>query len=495
MRITEHPILGFAPRRKKEAHFSFDGQSMLGYEGETIAAALHAAGVRTLRRSLVHGRPRGFFCAIGKCASCLMRVDGMDNVRVCITPLREGMAIETQSGKGVPDSGGEDIQRQKIQRPIEKRTDVAIIGAGPAGLSAAIQAATMGARVTLIDENAQAGGQLIKQTHRFFGGKAQYAGIRGVDIAPRLLGELDGGELLLDATAIGCYQDVKEEKVLAVVQDGRLIRIRTNAVVIAAGAQENMLAFPQNDLPGVYGAGAVQTLMNVYGIKPGQKVLMVGAGNVGLIVSYQLLQAGVDVVGVVEAMPHIGGYHVHAAKLRRCGVPIWVSHTIQRVSGENKEGGGKDKEGIKKAVIVELDEQYRPIDGTEREVEVDVVCLAVGLTPTTELLHQAGCEMAYVPKLGGWVALHDDGLETTMQGVYVAGDASGVEEASTAMLEGQLAGVMAAAQTIGTEEAWQKARTAQEEIAGQLAALRSGPFGEDARIGKEKIRREWEERR
>ena len=98
MRIVQHPILTFARGRK--ISFTFDGRTLEGYEGEPIAAALHDAGVKVLRRSIRLGRPRGFFCAVGKCSSCLMKVDGKPNVRVCIEPLREGMRVETQRGKG-----------------------------------------------------------------------------------------------------------------------------------------------------------------------------------------------------------------------------------------------------------------------------------------------------------------------------------------------------------------------------------------------------------
>lgn len=98
MRITQHPILRFD--RGKELHFIFNGQPMTGYEGETIAAALHAAGVKELAKSAEKRRPRGFYCAIGNCASCQMVVDGEPNVRTCVTLLREGMVVETQEGKG-----------------------------------------------------------------------------------------------------------------------------------------------------------------------------------------------------------------------------------------------------------------------------------------------------------------------------------------------------------------------------------------------------------
>jgi predicted molibdopterin-dependent oxidoreductase YjgC len=97
-RIKDHPILRF--EKKKKVKFIFDGREVEGYEGEPIACALHAMGVRVLRRSIYLNRPRGFFCALGRCSSCLMKVDGVSNIMVCITPLREGMIVETQTGRG-----------------------------------------------------------------------------------------------------------------------------------------------------------------------------------------------------------------------------------------------------------------------------------------------------------------------------------------------------------------------------------------------------------
>lgn len=99
MRIDDHPILSF--ERGRPVQFTFDGRELTGYEGEVIAAALHATGVRVLSESHGRHRPRGFFCAIGNCSSCLMVVDGEPNVRVCVEPLRQGMRVETQLGKGV----------------------------------------------------------------------------------------------------------------------------------------------------------------------------------------------------------------------------------------------------------------------------------------------------------------------------------------------------------------------------------------------------------
>ena len=156
--------------------------------------------------------------------------------------------------------------------------------------------------------------------------------------------------------------------------------------------------------------------MNEHGVIPGNKVLMIGAGNIGLIVSYQLMQAGVKVEAIIEATSRIGGYLVHAAKVRRLGVPILTNHTITKALG---------KEEVEGAVICKLDENWRQIPGTERTLDVDTICLAVGLSPLVELLMHTGCKMKYVPQLGGYAPVRDDNLETTATGFYVAGDAAG----------------------------------------------------------------------
>lgn len=478
MRIAEHPILTF--KRGREVEFELDGRRLGGYEGESIAAALHAAGVRVLRRSVTRKRPRGFFCAIGRCSSCLMTVDGVPNVMTCVTPLRGGMRISTQTGKGTLPVEGAHLPPSGAGLPEDLgKVPLAIVGAGPAGLSAAIFAGRLGVRATVLDENDVAGGQLIKQTHMFFGSREHYARVRGIDIGRKLLDELAGlpVEIHTGATVLGLY----EGNVLSILKDGRHSRLAADAVILATGASENALAFENCDLPGVYGAGAVQTLMNVYGVVPGRRVLMVGAGNIGLIVSYQLLQAGVDVAGVIDAAPEVGGYHVHAAKIRRAGVPILTSHTILRALGTDRVEG---------AEICRVDSDWQPVRGAERTVEADTICLAVGLTPNCELAFQAGSSQTSVPELGGWVAAHDDDLMTAVPGVFIAGDASGIEEASTAMLEGRLAGI-AAAERLRSDLDREEVRRLKDAALRGLDELRAGPFGERPRIGKRRVLESW----
>ncbi len=353
--------------------------------------------------------------------------------------------------------------------------DVIVIGAGPAGLMAALRAGEAGAGVLLIDREPFTGGQLVKQTHRFFGSKHQYAGTRGFDIAVRITEKIEclkNVKILLEATALGYYED----GVLTVLHEGRMLKFKGKAIVVATGAHERFLPFENNDLPGVYGAGAVQTLMNVYGVLPAKRILMVGAGNIGLIVSYQLVQAGVEVAAIIEAAPRIGGYLVHASKVRRLGVPIMTGYTIKRALG---------KECVRGAIICKIDENWNPVEGTEIKIEVDAVCLAVGLSSLCELLWQAEVPMVYIPELGGHVPLRNEDMETPVERIYVAGDAAGIEEATSAMLEGELAGINAVSKLGYSVEDYANKRG---KILSDLKNLRSGPVGEKIRAGLARLR-------
>ncbi len=356
-----------------------------------------------------------------------------------------------------------------------KQAELVIIGGGPAGLCAAISALESGAKVLIIERNKNLGGQLVKQTHMFFGSEKQYASTRGIDITEILLNKLnnykENVEILTETTVVGMFED----GIISVLhKEDNYYKIKPKAVIVATGAFEKALAFPNNDLPGIYGAGAVQTLMNVHGVKPGNRVLMVGAGNIGLIVSYQLMQAGVEVAAILDAAPKIGGYLVHASKIRRMGVPILTSHTV-------KEAIGKDY--LEKAIICEVDEKFQAISGTEKEFDVDVMCISVGLTPLNELLAMRGCEMKYVPQLSGFVPLRNENYETTIENIFAAGDSTGVEEASAAMVEGYLAGLCAASK-IGYSKNYDERKN---DYVKQLNDLRSGPVGKHILSGIEQI--------
>ena len=515
MRLNSHPVVDF--KRGREVTIYFNGKPIKAYEGETVAAALYASGIRVFSRSFRFHRPRGFFCAIGKCSQCMMEVDGVPNVRTCKVYVRDGMRIKTQNslpnaendvlafmdriidvffphGSHYKKFNNPKVLREFVTRQMRKfagfgntpkaypkinasfeeiDVDVAVVGGGPAGLSAAIHAGKYNARVVLMDENNYLGGQLIKQTHRFFGSAKHEAGTRGIEIARILEEEIKrypNIDIRTETKVFGIYG----KTIGAVERDSKLLKINAKKIVIATGAYERTLIFENNDLPGVYGAGGVQTLMNVYGIKPGERGLIVGSGNVGLILTYQLLQADVEVSAIVEAMPRVGGYFVHAAKVRRLGVPIYTRHTILKAIGKKRVEG---------AVIAKLDENWQIIKGTEKEVDCDFICVAVGLSPAHELLYHVNAQMKFVPELGGFVPLRTRYNETSVEGVYVAGDVAGIEEATAAIMEGRIAGLHSAI-TLGY--GGDEAEKELEEAIKDLEEFRAGPFGERIVCGLEK---------
>ena len=170
------------------------------------------------------------------------------------------------------------------------------------------------------------GGQLYKQIHKFFGAADNHAGMRGFEIARKLEQEAKelGVEFWLNTVAYGIFKEG-----VGIVRDGDNFIVKAKKVIVAAGGIENTTAFPGSTLPGVMLAGAAQTMTNIHRVLPGKRMVVVGSGNVGLIVAYQMLQAGAEVLAVVERDDHIGGYGVHAEKIRTAGVPI-LTDTIAR---------------------------------------------------------------------------------------------------------------------------------------------------------------------
>lgn len=314
-----------------------------------------------------------------------------------------------------------------------ERKELVIVGAGPAGLAAAIEASGCGLNVTVFDENARPGGQLFKQIHKFFGSREHQAGVRGFRIAQKLVDDArqSGAQVILDSPVIGVYPHNE----LNVVTDGKVVHLKADQIILATGASENTLAFPGWTLPGVIGAGAAQTMMNLHGVRPGNRILMIGSGNVGLVVTMQLLQAGCEVAAIVDASPTVGGYGVHAAKIARTGIPFYLSHTVVSARG---------KDQVESVTIAGVGPDWKPIPGTERSFKVDTICIAVGLTPAYQLASMAGCKMSENPLAGGIAAEVNAYGQTSIPGFYVAGDAAGIEEASSAMITGRITGAAAA---------------------------------------------------
>ena len=359
-----------------------------------------------------------------------------------------------------------NLKKREKEKDMVERYDLIVIGAGPAGLSAAIEAAKNGLSPIVFDENAKPGGQLFKQIHKFFGSKEHKAKIRGYKIGEDLLAEAKqyGVKVILNATVIGLY----EEKEITVKIDEEVKHYKGDSILVATGASENMVTFKGWTLPGVIGAGAAQTMMNLHHVKAGEKILMLGSGNVGLVVSFQLMQAGCEVVALVDAAPRIGGYGVHAAIVARCGVPFYLSHTIIEAEGDDHVTG---------VTIGEVGPDWKIKEGSEKHFDVDTICLAVGLSPMSQLLKQAGCEMKDTP--GGYVPVCDELGSTSIEGIFAAGDVSGIEEASSAMIEGRISGAVIANYLgyLSDEALAQKTK----ELEQALSSLRKGMFAPENR--------------
>lgn len=405
-RIEQHPILPIEPR--ESVAFYWQGQELTARQGETIASALFANGVRVFGHHPKDGAPQGIFCANGQCAQCLVLADGKP-VKSCMEMVHPGVRVE-------PADGLPELPPVSIAPPMRDTREIAvpvlIIGGGPAGLSAAIELGKLGIETLLVDDKHRLGGKLVLQTHRFFGStNAVYAGTRGIDIATRLEKEArtyPTVRIWLQSTALAVFAD---QKVGILAEGERYVLVKPQILLVAAGAREKSLAFKGNTLPGVYGAGAFQTLVNRDLVKAAERLFIVGGGNVGLIAGYHALQAGIAVVGLVEALPECGGYKVHKDKLARMGVPIYTSHTIVSANGQ---------ESVESVTISQVDQRFQPIPGAERSFECDTVLIAVGLDPVNEFYDKA----------------REFGLAA-----FAAGDAEEIAEASAAMFSGKIKGL------------------------------------------------------
>lgn len=405
-RIRSHPILPRLP--DPEIEFTFNGQTLNARCGEMISSALFASGIHVFGHHPRDGAPQGIFCANGQCSQCMVLANGIP-VKACMTPVTPGMDV--RSCEGLPALPEVSAPAQQLApRHDETSVAVLIVGGGPAGMCAAVELGKLGIDTLLVDDKEELGGKLTLQTHNFFGSvKDCYAGVRGIDIARLLaddLAALPSVRVWTRATAVGVYRD----GAFGIVRDGVFSIVRPSQVLIATGARERTLAFPGSGLPGVYGAGAFQTLVNRDRIRSARRLFVVGGGNVGLIAAYHALQAGIEVAAVVEALPQCGGYKVHQDKILRLGIPVLTSHTIVCAEG---------RDHVESVVAASVDEHFLPIPKTYRRWDVDTVLVAVGLSPVDELAKKS----------------REYGILT-----WSAGDAKEIAEASAAIFSGKIAG-------------------------------------------------------
>ncbi len=438
----------------RAVEITFEGESLTAYAGESLAATLVAAGRLGLRRARDGGR-RGVFCGMGVCGECLVAVDGIGTARACMTPVAAGMRVAGRAEDDAP-APVEDVEAGPAEA---ERPGVLVTGGGPAGLAASIAAARGGVDVTLIEERHALGGQFHKQlsaSHTFAHERdadEQYSDGRA------LIGEAAalGVRVLTDATVWGAFPPME----IAALVAGRPTIFRPNRLVLATGAYERGVPFPGWTLPGVMTTGAAQTLMRAYRVAPGERVLVAGNGPLNLQIATALVADGVEVVGLVEAARRPGLAEIPAAVagfrhapdlmrqglrqlrvLGRAGVPIHYGHVLVAAAGEDV---------VRSATIARIDPAGRPVPGTRREIAADTVCLGYGFLPANEIARQLGCRHRYDPARGYLVTARDGRGETSVPGVFVAGDGAGMSGARVARAEGAIAGAAAAGAKLDRE--------------------------------------------
>jgi glycine/D-amino acid oxidase-like deaminating enzyme/Fe-S-cluster-containing hydrogenase component 2/ferredoxin len=401
-KITSHPILEIKETPKQA--FRYNGKVVEGDKGFTIAAALHQAGFPIHSHSLKN-RSRSLECGIGKCGACEMLVDG-EVRRICIT-LVDGVREVAE----IPHDHVAGPSKYRKEGGVRVyRTDVVIVGAGPAGLATREILNGHGVSNIVVDSNPQIGGQFNMQTHQFFffEKEKKYGGLRGFEISRLLAGDNHDG-IILDSTV----WDVFEGNRVAVknFKTQEIFYIDCKHFVVASGAVPFLPTFHNDDLPGVYTAAVIQKMMNTELTLLGRNVLTVGAGNIGYLTSYQLTQAGARVKAIIEAMPHEGGFPVQANRVRRLGIPVLLSHMILEAL-PNKMG-----DGIRGAVVAEAVD-FKPVEGTEKVIEgIDAINICTGLMPDDALLEK--------------------GREMFGRHCYGAGDAIRIGEGTSAVLRGK----------------------------------------------------------
>jgi thioredoxin reductase len=351
-----------------------------------------------------------------------------------------------------------------MSTPSRSESDIAVVGAGPAGLAAALAAAGFGCAVTLIDSGAAIGGQIYRQSLLDPGGGA---GTPGSGPLPPRLHRAARHRRIRHLAATSVWHAEAEPDGWFRLRLGGPDRpgpvpdagaggagpagLRARAVVLATGAAELVLPFPGWDLPGVTTAGAAQALLKSQGVTVGRRVLVSGSGPLLLPVAAGLAEAGVRVAAVLEATAgRVGARHAvrfaaHPGKLREAAgyaatlarhlVPVRAGHAVLACGGAGR---------VERATIGRLDRHWRPVPGSQREEAVDAVHVSFGFSPALDLARLLGCADTQHPTRPTAAVRCGADLATSMAGVFAAGEVTGIGGAQAAELEGYLAGASAA---------------------------------------------------
>jgi thioredoxin reductase len=336
----------------------------------------------------------------------------------------------------------------------ERHVAVVVVGAGAAGVAAATAAARSGAEVLLVDENPIDHDTMAMDVPLCFG-QRMHPSVRNrtrmmervVEANPALVEAHEAGvDVQLGACVWGAFVNGPTARelhgpMLGLADDRRSWLVGYDRLIVAAGARDVVMGFPGWERAGVMGANGAFSLLTRYRALASQRMVILGSGSLGLGTAMLALRRGVTVAGVVEIDAAVRGEAGAAAALTGLGVPIYTSHTVREARGKVGE--------IESVVVVQVDARLEPIAGSEREIVCDTVCLALGLAPNVELLHQVGAHLEFVPGRGGWVPQLDDTMQTSASAVFAAGDCAGVHDAmltdpDIARAQGRVAGIAAA---------------------------------------------------